>query len=216
MFDTNWELIAGDTAHDIEVLNLANQANVIEALVRFFLHHRGADENGCHAHPNTVALRELHRTATFLLLERPGELRTAEVHVGDGTGKVVLEPPASKDVPAVLDRFFEELAGRWRVDGPLEIAAFTLWMVNWVHPFMNGNGRTARALCYTCLSLKLGFVLPGSPTLIDLIMENRPEYYYSLKMADEGYQVSGAPNLEALRGLIDRLLVRQLETVSAS
>lgn len=46
MFDTNWELITGDTAHDIEVLNLANQANVIEALVRFFLHHRGQTKQG--------------------------------------------------------------------------------------------------------------------------------------------------------------------------
>ncbi len=180
MFDTNWELITGDTAHEIEVLNLANQANVIEALVRFFLHHRQPDENGCSAHPNITALKELHRTATFLLLARPGELRQGAVHVGDGKGNIVLQPPSAEETPAILEELFQELSRRWKDQGFLEIGAFTLWMVNWVHPFMNGNGRTARALCYTCVSLKLGFVLPGSPTLIDLIMENRPEYYRAL------------------------------------
>lgn len=215
MFDTNWELITGDTAHDIEVLNLANQANVIEALVRFFLHHRGADETGCRSHPNITALKELHRTATFLLLQHPGELRDSEVHVADSKGNVVLDPPRSKDVPQVLDEMFGELTERWVNSAPLEIAAFTLWMVNWVHPFKNGNGRTARALCYTCLSLKLGFVLPGSPTLIDLIMENRPDYYSALKDADEGFKRTGRPNLNSLVSMIDRLLVVQFESVQA-
>lgn len=213
MFDTNWELITGDVAHDIEVLNLANQANVIEALVRFFLHHRGADENGCHAHPNITALKELHRTATFLLLARPGELRLNEVHVGDVKGNVVLQPPLAENVSSILDDQFQELAARWRAEDAIEIGAFTLWMINWVHPFMNGNGRTARALCYTCVSLKLGFVLPGSRTLIDLIMDNRPEYYAALQVADKGYDRAGKPDLTALIVMIDRLLIEQLESV---
>lgn len=213
MFDTNWELIDGETAHEIEVLNLANQANVIEALVRFFLHHRGADEQGCHVHPNSVALRELHRTATFLLLERPGELRESEVHVGDGNGNVVLEPPPAKHVAELLEGLFAELGNRWRGTSPLEVGALALWMVNWVHPFLNGNGRTARALCYTCVSLKLGFVLPGSPTLIDLIMDNRPEYYAALRSADKGYAEDGFPDLGALVVLLDRLLIQQFESV---
>ena len=214
MFDSNWELIDGETAHEIEVLNLANQANVIEALVRFFLHHRGADEHGCHVHPNSKALSELHRTATFLLLERPGELRTSEVHVGDEAGNVILQPPPAVQVPEILEQFFSGLSERWRGGSPLEIGAFALWMINWVHPFMNGNGRTARALCYTCVSLKLGFVLPGSPTLIDLIMENRPEYYTALRQADQAYEASGEPNLNSLVALLDRLLVKQFESVA--
>lgn len=213
MFDSNWELIDGETAHEIEVLNLANQANVIEALVRFFLHHRGADEQGCHVHPNSVALKELHRTATFLLLARPGELRESEVHVGDGAGNIVLQPPFANQVPEILEKLFGDLGQRWRGGAPLEIGALALWMINWVHPFLNGNGRTARALCYTCVSLKLGFVLPGSPTLIDLIMDNRPEYYAALRIADQDYANSGAPNLTALITLLDRLLIQQFESV---
>ncbi|WP_082731735.1 MULTISPECIES: Fic family protein [unclassified Sphingomonas] len=216
MFDTNWELIDGETAHEIEVLNLANQANVIEALVRFFLHHQGADDQGCHVHPNATAMKELHRTATFLLLARPGELRASEVHVGDGAGNIVLEPPAAELVPGLLEQFFGELGAQWKKSTPLEIGALALWMVNWIHPFLNGNGRTARALCYTCVSLKFGFVLPGSPTLIDLIMENRPEYYTALQAADQGYTSDGKPNLDLLVALLDRLLIQQFESVNTA
>ncbi|MEX1365172.1 MAG: Fic family protein [Nannocystaceae bacterium] len=25
---------------------------------------------------------------------------------------------------------------------------YTLWRLNWIHPFVEGNGRTARAACY--------------------------------------------------------------------
>jgi Fic family protein len=146
-------------------------------------------------------------------LAHPGELRLNEVHVGDGKGNVILQPPLAKIVPSILEEQFQELAVRWRVENAIEIGAFTLWMINWVHPFMNGNGRTARALCYTCVSLKLGFVLPGSRTLIDLVMDNRPEYYAALQVADKGYDSRGKPDLTALVSMIDRLLIEQLESV---
>jgi hypothetical protein len=31
---------------------------------------------------------------------------------------------------------------------PTELAAYGLWRLNWIHPFVEGNGRTARAVCY--------------------------------------------------------------------
>lgn len=93
------------------------------------------------------------------------------------------------------------------------MGAFTLWMINWVHPFKNGNGRTARAFCYTCLSLKMGFVLPGAPTVLELIKENDSEYHAALRVADAGYLAMGEPDLTAMTQLIERLLVQQLETV---
>ena len=43
MIDDNWEMIDGDAAHDIEVLNYSNQVNVIEALVHLLMHHHMGD-----------------------------------------------------------------------------------------------------------------------------------------------------------------------------
>ena len=156
-------MIDGDTAHEIEVLNLANQANVIEALVRYFIHHKGVETNGCPVYPAKTAIKELHRTATFLLLSRPGEFRdeTDKVVVPDNDGKVVFTPPISAEVEEQLDKLYGLMAEKWIEGDALELAALALWMVNYVHPFKNGNGRTARAFSYTCLSLKLGFVPQG-------------------------------------------------------
>jgi hypothetical protein len=81
MFDSNWDLINGPAAHEIETLNQANQINVIEALVRLLTHYAPPGENGCSASPNLAALREIHRTGTLFLLEKPGELREVPVQL---------------------------------------------------------------------------------------------------------------------------------------
>jgi hypothetical protein len=44
-----------------------------------------------------------------------------------------------------------------------------MWRTNWVHPFDDGNGRTARAASYLVLCVKLGYRLPGKKSLIDLV-----------------------------------------------
>jgi Fic family protein len=213
MFDTNWELIDGETAHDIEVLNYSNQVNVIEALVRFLIYHRGVAEGGCPTHPNAVALKEFHRTATLFLLNSPGEFRQEPVWVRDGEGKLIHDPPRHDEVPERLDAFFVQLSNSWASMSATEAGAFTLWFVNWVHPFKNGNGRTARAFCYACISLKLGFVLPGTSTVIDLVMQNRPEYQIALKQADLSFASTGTPDLTAMTAFMERLLIQQLSSI---
>jgi Fic family protein len=215
MKDSNWELVSGDDAHAIEVLNYASQVNVIEALVRLLIHRHGVGDGGCMGYPTVHVLREFHRTATLFLLLRPGEFR------GEGEdvsvfkdGKVVHAPPAYPNFQPQLDSFFEELAQQWGNVDHVGAAAFTLWFINWVHPFKNGNGRSARAFCYACIALKLGFVLPGTPTVIDLIMDNRDEYEAALAEADKGFAETGKPTLGRMEGFIEELLIRQLETAT--
>lgn len=210
MFDTNWELISGDVAHEIEVLNQSSQINLIEALVRFFLHHYSVDGEACGHHPTQAALCELHRTATFLLLEKPGIYRDGPVHLAAKDGTIVYIPPPADEVEAHLERLFLDVTNRWQALSPIEMGAFTLWLINWVHPFKNGNGRTARAFCYTCICLRMGFVLPGSPTVLELIKLNDPEYQAALQVADQGYNETGEPELSAMNALIERLVVEQL------
>lgn len=212
MYDSNWDLVDGETAHQIEVLNHANQVNVIEALVRYLLHHSPAQPaTGCGHSPNEVALKELHRTGTLFLLDKPGEYREGEVHVA-AAGKVVHEPPKAAEVQGRMNQFFQWLGQRWAMDA-IYLAALCLWMLNWIHPFKNGNGRTARGFAYACLSLRLGFVLPGSPTVIELVMQQRDEYQTALKAADIAFEATGEPDLTAMIDFIGKLLVQQLSTV---
>jgi Fic family protein len=213
MLDSNWDLIDGEVAHEIEVLNYSNQVNVIEALVRFLMHHHPGGEKGCAAAPHINVVREFHRTATLFLLEKPGDFREEEVLVKSSSGVIVHEPPTHTEVQLLMEMFFADITRRWSETDAIEMASYALWLINWVHPFKNGNGRTARAFCYACLSLKLGFVLPGSPTVIDLIMQNRRDYQLALKSADIGYGANGQPDLTAMQNFVGRLLVEQLSTV---
>ena len=112
MLDDNWELISGEVAHEIEVLNLANQVNVIEAVVKFLIHHHGFDEvtGGSKGCPNEMALKEFHRTATFLLLEQPGQYREVAVHLKTETGTIAYVPPIHETVPKHMNDFFRNIS----------------------------------------------------------------------------------------------------------
>lgn len=213
MLDSAWDLIDGNVAHEIEVLNYSNQVNVIEALVRFILHHAGGENEGCPQYPSEMSLKELHRTGTLFLLAKPGEYREGPVYVKRPDGSIVHTPPPADQVPTYMADFFARLADRWPHQGSIEIAGLALWMLNWVHPFKNGNGRTARAFCYACICLKFGFVLPGAPTVIDQIMTNRQEYQAALKTADLGFEATGEPDLSAMITFLGRLLITQLQSV---
>ena len=209
MQDQNWDLINGPVAHEIEILNYANLANVIEAYVRFAIHHGGAAKI-C---PNSKLLKELHRSGTLFLLEQPGEYRDIDVVVKNASGVIVHTPPSWDKVPAEMDKFWVELPDTWRDLPAAEAAALCLWKINWIHPFKNGNGRTARAFCYACLCLKAGFILPGSPTVIDLMMNNRDEYDRCLRDADIAFQSRGVPDTSKTSRFLDDLLVVQLSSV---
>lgn len=217
MLDDNWETVNGPIAHRIEVLNATNQINVLEGLVVFLLAHRGPEFAGPPAMPDELSLRQLHRSGTMFLLARPGKYRNHEVQVGDQQGNVCHQPPPWQLVPGLMQTFFRQLSSLWAAGDALDVAAYCLWKINWIHPFRNGNGRTARAFAYACLSLKLGNVLPGTITVIDLIMSNRQQYQEALKVADDSY--AGAPhipNLGPMKDFLHELLQTQIASIPTS
>jgi Fic family protein len=210
MNDDNWEWVNGPPAHHIERLNAVNIINVIEALITLFTAMKAA---GPHPMPNEVTLKELHRTATIFLLKNPGEYRDCPVHVRDGSGVVIYQPPPHADVQSIMQAFFVELGNIWKTGDALDAAAFALWRINWVHPFKNGNGRTARSFAYCCLCARLGVVLPGSPTVIDQIMTTRADYEAALRVADAAAAKSNGRDMTAMKSYLDRLLQIQIASI---
>jgi Fic family protein len=53
----------------------------------------------------------------------------------------------------------------WQSADPVALATFVLWRLNNIHPFINGNGRTARAATYFVLCVKAGGWLQGTTIL---------------------------------------------------
>lgn len=125
------------------------------------------------------------------------------------------QPPPPADLDQAVAAFCDQLAGRWDTDDAFALSAYALWRLNWIHPFLDGNGRTARALSYLILNLKLGMLLPGSPTLLEQLKERRDDYFDALTAADVSLDQSGVVDLVPLQGLLALLLERQLLSLPA-
>lgn len=138
-----------------------------------------------------------------------GQFRPCAVEVG------AYKPPPHFQVPALMNLFVDEVNRFWETSDPVALAAYVLWRLNHIHPFINGNGRTARVVCYFVLCLKSGGWLAGQPILPELIRQNRDEYVAALQLADASAKL-GALDLSVLQSLLSRLLEEQLSTAVMS
>ena len=82
----------------------------------------------------------------------------------------------------------EYVNSNWSTKSALHLAAYVLWRLNWIHPFADGNGRTARTVSYVVLSIKLDGLLPGAPTIPDQIADDKQPYYLALEAAELGVE----------------------------
>ncbi|MGH7063034.1 MAG: Fic family protein [Stellaceae bacterium] len=91
----------------------------------------------------------------------------------------------------------------------MHLAAYVMWRINWIHPFDDGNGRTARAASYLALCVKVRNRLPGKPTIPDLIAGNKNPYYRALEAADAAW-TAGSLDLTVLATLLESHMAAQL------
>ena len=97
-------------------------------------------------------------------------------------------PPRHVEVPDFVAEMCEYVNQHWSDKGAIHLAAYLLWRINWIHPFADGNGRTARVVSYMVLSIKLGSLLPGTPTIPDQIADDKSPYYEALEKSDESWK----------------------------
>ena len=134
----------------------------------------------------------------------PGEYRPCQVKVGTH------EPPPHFRVPALMDDFVNMVNRHWNETDPVVLATHVLWRLNNIHPFINGNGRTARAACYYVLCLKLGGWPEGNVILPELIRRQRDEYCTALQTAHDAFAKTGQADINHLHEIVSRLLQEQL------
>lgn len=151
-------------------------------------------------------LLELNRIALTELDAAGGQYRNQAVSITESQH----EPPAHSLVPSMVEDLCEYVNQRSGEGSAIHNAAFVLWRINWIHPFVNGNGRTARAASYVVLCVGLGSLLPGTRILPELISENRRAYWAALEAADR-CQRDGRIDVSGVEDLLERLLVQQLQ-----
>lgn len=208
-----FEICARNEAHPIyqqfEAANGARQYDFLRTLVEACL-ATGKPFLSSHI------IKALNFQAITCLHTNAGEYRPCQVHVGNPADPATLYiPPADYLVDSYMDDFVNTANREWEKADPLALGASVLWRLNHIHPFINGNGRTARAACYFVICLKLSGWLPGATILPELLRQNRTEYVAVLKAADASYD-AGSLDLGPLRSLIERLLVEQVSGVVAA
>jgi Fic family protein len=149
-------------------------------------------------------LWSLNAAAVANIAQFGGRYRESPIYVGNH------RPPHFKEVGDEMDRFFSVIHENWTViDHPTLLPAYALWRLNWIHPFVEGNGRTARAACYYLICMKQGRLLGGRKIVPERIRETREPYYAALRAADKHWD-AGDFNVTQLANYLGELLKGQL------
>src|SRR5437660_1165520 len=149
-------------------------------------------------------LWQLNAAAVSNIAQFGGRFREQPIYVANHI------PPHFKDVPNLMDQFISVIHEDWdTVEYPFTLPAYALWRLNWIHPFIEGNGRTARAACYYLICLKQQKLLGGRKTVPERIRENRAPYYAALQEADKAW-AQGHYDVNALATYLGDLLKGQL------
>ena len=151
-------------------------------------------------------LKGLNFHSIACLHTNAGEYRSCSVHVGNKYF------PEHWELPDLMDDFTNNVNRHWDRSESFNLAAFVLWRVNAIHPFINGNGRTARAACFFVLCVKSGRWLPNLANLPGLIRKNRAEYTRILKKIDQSWQTKSGYDqaLAELTMFLRTLVINQI------
>lgn len=139
----------------------------------------------------------------------PGEFRNHSVVVGNA-----YRGAPAEDCPYLMDRFISFITEELQTDDATWHKP--LWIIRpiithlyfvWIHPFGDGNGRTAR-LIELYLLLKAGIPFPAAHILSDYYNRSRGRYYQALKQASkaDNYEQGMASFIDyAVTGFVEGL-----------
>jgi Fic family protein len=182
-----------------EARNGLRQIDEVTAMVEHYV----SEKRPFFLRPST--LLHLHRIALDGLSSYAGLFRPAAIEIGGSRH----QPVDAFLVPSKVEEMCDYVNDNWGIATPIHLSAYVLWRLNWIHPFTDGNGRTARACSYLILCLKLGFPIYAPNSVPAQIAENKKPYYAALEAADAAFS-NGAVDTSKLEGLIETLLARQL------
>lgn len=164
-----------------------------------------------------VTVREMNRIILDGVLDREaGCYRGGQVVVQNSrTQEVVFTPPPAHDVPVLVKDLVDYL-GEERVLSPVLEAGIAHYELVRIHPFVDGNGRTSRALALLVL-YRRGYDIRRVFSVEDYADTHPEEYYDALRAADRSSAVT--PFLEffaealavELSKVKDRLLAVSLD-----
>lgn len=134
-------------------------------------------------------LNTIHKLTVYKLIDPKyqGSYRDKQVIIKSAAqGNVVFRPPVSVEIPFLVEDFF-----KWAQDGqsqtthPILRAAITHYQLVYIHPFIEGNGRTARAMA-TLLLYSLGYDFKRFFSIEQYFDSDVDAYYQALLSVQQG------------------------------
>lgn len=126
----------------------------------------------------------IHRELMNEVLDNPadcGAYRSVQVIVGNrATAEVSFRPPSPREVPTLMKSFAAWLNAPAAERNPVLEGGISHYELVRIHPFVDGNGRTARTLASLIL-FRRGFDTKRFFALDDYYDSDRPEYYRALQ-----------------------------------
>src|SRR5262249_6502654 len=118
--------------------------------------------------------------------------------------------------PALMKDLCRYINDNWLHRDVINLCAFIIWRLGWIHPFLDGNGRIARSVAHTVFHIRQG-LLPCQKSLMKLTGDTRTLYRSNVASTELIFQQTG--NIDkALRPLEQWLrdfFRDQLETPSS-
>ncbi len=139
---------------------------------------------GSHYLLTLETLLEIHRLTTDRIVppEYSGQFRTRQVVLKDSrTGQISYTPPPAAEVPYLVEDLVNWVnSGDTKEVHPILKAGIIHYELARIHPFVEGNGRTARALATLIMFLD-GYDIRKFFSLEEYFDENPIDYYVTLQ-----------------------------------
>ena len=114
----------------------------------------------------------------------PGEYRRIQNYVANSkTKEIIYTPPPAFQVPLMISELVEWLKVEEEIN-PVLVAGIAQFQLVHIHPFLDGNGRSARLLSTLCL-YKTGYDFKRLFTISEYYDRDRSNYYKAIQSVRE-------------------------------
>lgn len=132
--------------------------------------------------------------------EYAGKYRTSNIFIGGADHT----PPDALQVPGEMENLMKWFVKERKRLHPIELSALLHHKFVYIHPFFDGNGRTAR------LIMNLVLMQAGYPLAV-ILKNDRKKYYRVLSLADKG---DTDPTIKFVSSAVERSLDIYLKTLT--
>lgn len=173
-----------------DIIEVLNAVEVYDAIDNFNFH-------------SEKDFLKAHKMLMKGLIEKPGEYRRQSVGIVEGDNIEHLPPPF-KNVPSLMKDLFKYLKDKSELN--LIKSCVFHYEMEFIHPFIDGNGRMGRL--WQTIILKDKYPVFEFIPLETLINKSQKEYYQALSLSDN--QGNSTIFIEYMLEIIDKTLAQTL------